>query len=260
MRAAALILAAALLAVAPVRAAAEEVVAGLSQTRVSITTWFAGSEIFIYGAVKREAPIPEGPPLDVVISVTGPSTPVVVRRKTREFGVWVNGPGLHVDAAPSVYAVATTRPLAEVLSATDDLRHRVGLAGLGQVIRLVDAPRWLGDMRQDYLDAVIRLRRAQGVYYELIGGVTVAEETLFQTRIELPARLVEGDYRARIFLTRNREVIDSFETSIAVRKVGIEQWIDTMAHEQSALYGILSIVVALLAGWAASAVFRVAFP
>ncbi|MCL5778135.1 TIGR02186 family protein [Limibaculum sp. FT325] len=259
MRAAGLVLAAALMLL-PLRAAAEQVVAGLSQTRVSITTWFSGSEIFIYGAVKREAPIPQGAPLDVVIAVTGPSAPVIVRRKTREFGVWVNGPGLFVDAAPSFYAVSTTRPLEDVLSATADLRYGVGLKGLGQVIRLVDAPRWLGEQRDEYLDAVVRLQRNRGVYYEQIGGVTVAEETLFQTRLQLPAQLVEGDYRARIFLTRDREVIDSFETSIAVRKVGLEHWVDEMAHKRSALYGVLSVVVALVAGWAASALFRVAFP
>lgn len=256
MRAARLALIAAL-CVLPMRAAAEQVVAGLSQTRVSITTWFSGSEIFIYGAVKREAPIPEGPPLDVAIAVIGPAKPVTVRRKTREFGIWVNGPGLDIDAAPSFYAVATTRPFRDVLSWTEDLRHRVGL---DQVIRLIDAPIWSEGSRDDYLDAVVRLRREQGVYYELIGGVTVAEETLFQTRIELPAQLVEGDYRARIFLTRGGEVVDHFETSIAVRKVGIEYWVDTMAKDHSALYGILSIVVALAAGWIASALFRVVFP
>ena len=41
---------------------------------------------------------------------------------------------------------------------------------------------------------------------------------------------------------------------------GIEHWIDAMAHERSALYGILSIVVALIAGWAASALFRFITP
>lgn len=256
MRRVAVIALLALLAAAP-RSAAETVVAGLSQTRVAITTWFAGSEIFIYGAVKREAPIPEGPPLDVVIAVTGPSEPVIVRRKRRELGVWVNGPGLQVDAAPSFYAVATTRGFHDVLSWTDDLRYRVGLS---QVIRLIDAPVWAEVTREDYLDAVVRLRRDQGIYYERIGGVTVDQETLFHTRIELPPQLVEGDYTARIFLTRDREVIDHYETSIAVRKVGIEYWIDLMAEKYSAIYGVLSVVVALAAGWLASALFRLVFP
>ena len=104
----------------------ETVVAGLSQTQVSITTWFTGSEIFIYGAIKREAPAPESWPLDVIVAVTGPPKPAIVRKKERRFGIWVNDAGVKVDAAPSLYAVSTTGPLREILSFTDDLRHRIG--------------------------------------------------------------------------------------------------------------------------------------
>ena len=57
-----------ILAAAPLRA--EEVVLGLSSDKVAITATFDGSEILIFGAVKREAPIPETT-LDVVITVSG---------------------------------------------------------------------------------------------------------------------------------------------------------------------------------------------
>ena len=51
---------------------AEEVVAELSQTNVSITTNFTGSEILIFGAVKRAAPAPQDSDLHVIITVAGP--------------------------------------------------------------------------------------------------------------------------------------------------------------------------------------------
>lgn len=250
-------LAAALLwlaALAP--AAAEEVVAALSQTRVEITTRFGGSEIFIFGAIRREAPPPEGGPLDIAVVLIGPSAPVIVRKKERRFGIWVNDAGVEVDAAPSFYAVSTTRPFDEVVSHTENLRHRIGLE---------HAVRLIGDSRAerypaDYREAVIRLRQAAGVYFEQPGGVTVERDTLFSTSIALPAQLVEGDYRARIFLLRDRSVIDMTEQTIAVRKVGFERWIYTMAKEQSLLYGLLSIAVALAAGWLASTFFRIFFP
>lgn len=85
--------------------AEEEIVLGLSQAEVSITTNFDGSEILVYGAVKRETPIPEGAPLEVVVTVSGPSTPIMVRRKERRFGIWVNTDAVEVDRAPSFYAV-----------------------------------------------------------------------------------------------------------------------------------------------------------
>ncbi|MEM9145042.1 MAG: TIGR02186 family protein [Pseudomonadota bacterium] len=237
-------------------AAAEEVVAALSQNRVSITTGFDGSEIVIYGAVKREAPAATDSALDVIVAVTGPSEPVVVRKKERRFGIWINDGGVKVDAAPSVYAVASTRALREVISHTDDLRYKVGIDHAVRLIGDTHADRY----PEDYRAAVIRLRKDQGLYFELPGTVEVTEETLFRTAIALPAQLVEGDYRARIFLLRDGQVLDVVEEGIAVRKVGLERWIYTMAKEQSALYGILSILVALAAGWLASAFFRLFFP
>lgn len=236
-------------------AAAEEVVAALSQTRVAITTSFHGAEIFIYGAVKREAPAAEGQ-TDIVVALIGPSTPVTVRKKSRQFGIWINDQGVEVDAAPSFYAVASTRPLREALSHTDDLRHEVSIDHAVRLIGDSYAERY----PEDYRAAVIRLRRASGIYSEQPGAVTLVEDTLFRTSIALPAQLIEGDYKARIFLTRDRQVIDFVEQTIAVRKVGLERWIYTMAKEQSLIYGLLSIAVALAAGWLASAFFRIFFP
>ncbi|MEL7133398.1 MAG: TIGR02186 family protein, partial [Pseudomonadota bacterium] len=86
-----------------VAAKAEEVVLGLSQNEVAITTSFDGSEILIFGAVKREAPVPEGE-LGVIVTIAGPSEPVTVRRKERRFGIWVNTDSVELDGAPSYYA------------------------------------------------------------------------------------------------------------------------------------------------------------
>jgi uncharacterized protein (TIGR02186 family) len=236
-------------------AAEETVIAGLSQSHVSITTDFSGSEIFIYGAIKREAPAPKGWPLDVIIAVTGPLEPAIVRKKERKFGIWVNDAGVKVDTAPSLYAIATTGPFRDIISFTDDFRYKVGIENLVHFIGETDD----AEFKEGYPEALVRLRRAEGIYFEVSGGVKVTDETLFETRIQLPANLVEGDYKVRVFLLRDKNVMDVFESSIEVRKVGLERWIYTMAQEQSALYGLLSILVALTAGWLASTFFRLVF-
>ena len=96
---------------------AEEVVLGLSQDDVAISTRFEGSEILIFGAIKREAPIETEPPLQVVITVAGPNQVLTVRRKERRFGIWINTDTVEVDAAPSFYAVATSAPAMMKLAA-----------------------------------------------------------------------------------------------------------------------------------------------
>lgn len=236
----------------PLTSLAEEVVLGLSSDQVSITTRFDGDEILIFGAVKREAPIPGGPPLEVIITVAGPSEPVTVRRKERRFGIWVNTDTVEVDAAPSFYAVASSAPLSEVLNSTDDLRHKISIP---QAIRSVGAPSTI-ENAETFSDAVIRIRKSENLYQKLVGQVAVDQQTLFRTEIDLPANLTEGDYATRIFLTRGGEVVSSTETTIDVRKVGLERWLYTLSRQQPLVYGLMSLAIAILAGWGASTAFQ----
>ena len=237
-------------------AGAEGIVSGLSQNRVSITADFDGSEILIYGAVKRDAPAPEGSPLQVIVTVEGPSTPVTIRRKARRAGIWINTDVVTVEAAPSFYAIASTAPLAAILSDTDDLRHRVTL---GRIISAVGATTEAADA-PSFLSALMRLRGAEQRYRLDENGVRLTEGTLFRADVLLPANLTEGDYRVRIFLTRDRAVIDAQESVINVRKEGLERLIYTLAHDQPLVYGAVSLLLAVAAGWGASAAFRLVRP
>jgi len=247
IRAVALLLALAL----PASAQDESIVAGLSQTSVSITTNYVGSEILIFGAVKRDAPMPDGR-LDVIVAVEGPHTPVVVRQKERSLGIWVNSGAVRVDSAPSFYALATTGPLNRILNQTDDLRHRITI---GQAIRSVGISAEAQNA-QAFIDALLRVRERSGRYRINEGAVWMDQQTLFRADVALPANLTEGQYRVRIFLTRDGHVIDLLEREIGVRKAGLERFLFTLSREQSLLYGLLSLALAVLAGWGASAVFQ----
>jgi uncharacterized protein (TIGR02186 family) len=232
--------------------ASEVIVAGLSQNRVSITADFNGSEILIYGAVKRDAPSPKTPPLNVIITVEGPSTPITVRKKDRVAGIWINDEAVQIGKAPSFYAVATTGPIAQILSETDNLRNKVtiprAIRSVGISTMAKDAP--------GFVDALIRVREAEGKYRLDERTIALTEDTLFRTDVALPANLTEGSYRVRIFLTRGGAVVDEIERRINVRKEGLERLLFNMSREQPLIYGLLSLAIAVVAGYGASAAFR----
>lgn len=233
--------------------AEETIVAGMSQNRVSITADFDGSEILIYGAVKRETPLPtDRGVLEVIVTVEGPSTPVAVRRKARVAGIWVNTDSVLVDSAPSFYAVATTGPLSLILSDTDNLRHGITIE---RVVRAVGITAE-ADRSDEFLSGLMRVRTNEGRYRVLQGKVELTEETLFRTDVILPANLTEGEYKVRLFLLRDKRVIASQERVIGVRKEGLERFIFNLAQEQPLIYGLISLALAALAGWGASAAFR----
>jgi len=245
------ILIAAITLIASPLAAQEDVVVDLSQNRVDITATFAGSNIFVFGAVKREAPLPEGTgPLDVAIVIEGPLETVTVRKKEKRLGIWVNSNSVEIHEAPSFFTIATTRPLDEILNEGDRRDYAIGLDF---------AVRPQGPTEADvetFAQAVSRIRQDDGLYTEREGIVNLSEETLFEADIQLPANLVEGDYNVRIYLVRDKNIVSDASVGITVRKAGLEAWLYNLSRENSLLYGLLSIFVALAAGYGASEIFR----
>ena len=239
-----------LFALIPAIAAADEkIVLGLSQDEVSITASFTGSEILIFGAIRRDAPPPQTTELGVIIAVAGPNVPVEVRQKDRVAGIWVNTDSAAIDIAPSFYAIASSAPLSDVLLPLEDLHNAISW---GRVVRAVGQDAFA---MNEYTEAYMRIKQSNDLFQMLEGAVAIEGDTLFHTAIKLPSNLTEGDYKTRIFLTRDGHIIDSFQTEIPVYKVGIERWLYNLSQNQAALYGLLSLLIAAVAGWAASAAF-----
>lgn len=239
------------LACLPAAAATEDIVAGLSQNRVSITADFEGSEILIYGAVRRTAPAPEGQ-LHVIITVEGPSAPITVRKKDRTAGIWINRESVQIASAPSFYAIATTGHLKDILSETENLRHQITIP---RAIRAVGISQQAGNA-PEFLEALIRVRESEDKYRLSERSVQFTQATLFRSDVVLPANLTEGLYRVRIFLTRDGQVVDRIERQINVRKEGLERFLFNLSRDQPLIYGFLSLLIAVVAGYAASAGFR----
>ena len=233
-------------------AVSQDIVLGLSKQEIGITAFFDGSEILIFGAVKHESEASSEGDLDVVVTIASPRIPVTVRRKEKRLGIWVNVDALEVDLAPSFYAVATTRPFDEVVSKASDLWHQISVR---QLIRAVSVPVAV-ENPEEFTEALVRVRENDGLYQTLSGAVILQDQTLFSTSVSLPSNLVEGAYTARIFLMNDGDVVSEYQASIDVRKVGMERWLYNLAHERPVVYGLLSLAIAIFAGWAAAAAFR----
>ncbi len=233
-------------------AASESIVAGLSQNRVDITANFSGSEILVYGAVKREAPPPDDRPLHVIITIEGPPSPLTIRRKDRVAGIWVNDASVTIDSAPSFYAVAATGPLGLILLRTEDQRYRISLPGSIRAVGISEQ----ANEAPGFVEALLRIYERQGRYRLSEDTVRFSESTLFRSDVVLPANLTEGDYRVRIFLVRGGQVVDTLERVIGVRKKGLERGIWSLAHKEPLLYAVLALLIAVVSGWGAAEVFR----
>lgn len=233
---------------APKMAHSEDIVAALSQNRISITANFDGSEITVFGAIKRDEPIPQTEePLDVIITVSGPERVETVRRKDRRAGIWINVEATPVGYVPTFYSVLTSREMLKDLPNITDT-----------IWSITAQERILAGFKGDEArEALLRIRSDEGLYKVREGAIEVIEDTLFRASVKLPANLTEGDYRTHLYLIRDGAVIDHHHTAIFVRKVGIERWLHALAYQHALLYGLLAVLVAVIFGWAASETFRI---
>ena len=233
--------------------AQEDVVVDLSQNRVDITTTFSGSNIFVFGAVKRDTPLPEGiGPLDVAIVVEGPLETITVRKKEKKLGIWVNSDAVEIQQAPSFFTIATTGVLEDMLNEGDLRDYAIGL---DYAVRPQPMDNMVGEM-ESFAEAVMRIREDDGLYSQREGVINLTDDTLFEVAIALPANLVEGDYTARVYLIRDKNIVADTSVEITVRKAGLEVWLYDLSRENALIYGLLSLLVALVAGYGASELFR----
>ena len=229
----------------PAAAQSVPLVADLSNHLVAITTGFTGTDVLLFGAT-------DGPG-DVVIVVRGPAKDVTIRRKDRFGPIWANSEAVAMRDVPSFYNVASNRDVEAFTSERIRSLYEIGVENLK--LKFVDSGQ-PEDIRQTYGDALVRLNTERGLYSPENGKVSLLANRLFRAELHFPANVPTGAYEVGIYLFRNGDVVSGEFVPLIISKTGIGADIYDFAHNLAPLYGLLAIVIAVLAGWAAEAAFR----
>lgn len=237
----------ALLVSAEAALAQRVLIADLSHDEIAISTGFAGAELLLFGATDGGG--------DVAVVVRGPRAAHTVRHKIRVAGVWINGEALTFGDVPSFYRVATTAPIAglaseAVLASLNIGATRVPLIPVGP--SSITEPAAV----MAFQEALRRIKERAGLYANEPGRIQLMGGKLFRTNFNFPANVPIGLYQIDVHLFRNGTVVSTETKEVTVAKRGLEAAIYRLAHERSALYGLVAIAVAVMAGWFAGVVFR----
>lgn len=225
-------------------AAAQPLVADLSSHEISITTGFAGTELLLFGATEGEG--------DVIVVVRGPAGPATVRRKSRVLGIWINTDSVRFEGVPSFYRVASSRPLDQVGTPGMRQRHQIGVGAVNARPPEGTPPERLSEFR----DGLVRAKLREGLWDDTPGQVSFMGPKLFRTTISFPPNVPTGIYNVEVFLVKDGREIGAQTAPMRVKKTGIGARIYDFAHRHAALHGLVAVLIALAAGWAASVAFR----
>ena len=107
---------------------AEDLVSGLSQDSIEITSNYTGSTIVVFGAIER--PAAGAAKRDIVAIVRGPLAPMTVRKKDHVAAIWINNEQATFYGMPTYYFAASTRPIDEIAARELLDRYALGLKRL----------------------------------------------------------------------------------------------------------------------------------
>ena len=227
----------------------------VSQRDIEIQHSFTGANLLLFGAILYPGGrLPDDDkPTDIVVVVKGPVQSILVREKQKLGGlIWVNASRLRYRSAPSFYAIASSKPIAQMLDARTRAIYELGLSSL-QLSPASSAP----TQEQDrFARGLVELKARNGLYVEAPGAVEITQGVLYRARVTIPARVPVGRFTAETFLIRDGRVLAVATREIDIRKSGFERFVARSADRQSVLYGLVAVALSVLFGWGAGVIAR----
>lgn len=226
----------------------------VSRRNIEIAYSFTGAELLLFGAILypngREPDADH--PADVVVVVKGPAQSIVMREKEKVAGIWVNAARTRYRSAPSFYAIASSRPIDQLVDDRTRAIYELGLDSL----QLSPASGATVEEQARFAAGLVDLQRRNGLYYEAPGAVEITDGVLYRARVDIPARVPVGRFTAETFLIRDGRVLAAAVREIDIRKSGFERFVEQAAEQDSLAYGLVAVALSVLFGWAAGALWR----
>jgi uncharacterized protein (TIGR02186 family) len=238
-------------------ASAERLVTSISRHRVLVSSSFTGTAIVLFGTVEPDSRTARrrASDYDLFVTVTGPRQTMVTRPKERVLGIWTNTAARVFVNVPSYLAVLANRPFDQITDA--ELLRRLQI-GLDNIVLPQQIGVDIGDVaRDDPIRAnFIRLKQEHRLYLQRANGVTLLTPTVFRAEIALPAVAPVGNYDVDVKVFADKAMLARATSAFELVKVGFEQFVATAARDYGLLYGLTTVLMAVLTGWFAAVVFR----
>lgn len=224
----------------------------VSQHEVEVRQGFTGTELLLFGAILNPEGTRAGADYDIVVVLKGPTQSIILREKQKVAGIWINAASTELRSAPSYYAIASTRPISQIVDDKTAAIYELGLAWL----QLSPIGAINPEEQSRFSAGLVELNRSNGLYQENEGSVKVSEQVLYQARMHLPSRVPTGTYVAETFAISDGRVVASASSEVEVRKLGFERAVADFSENFGFAYGLLAVIVSVAMGWIAGRLFE----
>jgi uncharacterized protein (TIGR02186 family) len=240
----------------PISATAQNVpklVPDVSQRQINIQSGFTGAEMLLFGAIIYPRGVAPDGQVDVAVVLRGPTRSVTLREKQKIAGIWINVDSTDFRSVPAYYAIASSRPLYQIVNSKTAAIYELGLDRL----QLSPSGEVNATEQRRFVDGLVDLNRRNGLFRQEAGTVEITDQVLYRARLKIPSSVPVGVYTAETLLIRDgRVIVADDNVEVRIRKTGFEQLVTILAQDYALFYGAMAVLVSLLLGWFAGFVFN----
>jgi len=208
---------------------------------IEIGAFYAGAEVRIEGVAEAGA--------KVVIVIRGEDTGETFNKKGRVGPIWVNTGKVRIAGVPSVRLVLSSEPVNTLLSQAVIEEHELSNDALKRRMRIEPATEDLEVIKDNFIDMKVN----EGLYRTLSEGLSMGAPSAgcvpYTALIQWPKIAPPASYEIRVYQCRDGKVIGQSSALLEVVKVGFPARLSSLARDRAPLYGALSVIIALLAGF-----------
>jgi uncharacterized protein (TIGR02186 family) len=217
----------------------------VSPGHVPVTSQFHGSTLSV------DIVVPSGS--DIALKLEGERRSVVFNQRGKVLVVWMNVGEVTIGNAPQAYMLYTSTVPAEL--ASDAILRRLGL-GLEALEPGIET-RGEGMDRRTMLLEFYDYKKNAGLYLLSYGslrpepgeaGRDGAGRDRYAVDIALPSSVPVGVYGLDLYVFEDGELVEEESETVTIEKTGFPLFISSLARSHPGEYGLLAIVVAVLAG------------
>jgi len=227
-------------------AQARPIISGISANEVNIDTKFSGAEVLLFGA--------KGDAGNIIITVRGPKKNYLVSKKDRFLGVWYNKDRIKFKNAYSYYSFFSSLTNKDIESGLLS-RLEIGEEQIKFDIKNGVDERQDAEFKIKFMDKLTE----QNLYLNNPNSIEFLDETLFKVMLTFPKNVMMGVYTVEIYLVDENNLVAFQSIPITVHQVGLSARINQFAYNNSVIYGIFAILIAVVAGFLANYVFTKLF-
>ena len=218
------------------------IISAISTNQINIDTNFKGAEILLFGAKTERG--------EVIIALRGPKRKYVVTKKQKLLGVWYNGKRVVFQDAYSYYSMFS---VSDSLDLENSLLDSLELGPNNLKFGTQDQED--KELQEEFKSELVNRLKKTHLYSTGQKNIEFFDDNLFEAVLKFPKNISYGVYTAEIYLIRDNKLVAFQSIPIFVNQVGDSARIRNFAYQNSFLYALMAVLIAIIAGFVANYIF-----